>query len=118
MRSTNQDIDRILAVGRLYEFSSNKRFHLIKNEFISDHIGQKALELNNEIKNTRGIDIFEAREDKDLLEYQNILNSFTTIISNQTFGIRDIADELQLLESQCQFSKEKWRSFSIDVDEP
>jgi hypothetical protein len=117
MNQRNTDITSILAIGRLFQFTANKRFHLIDNNFINDEIGKKALELNYDIKNSSGIDVFEAKTDDDLLEYQRLLDNYTTKINKQTFGDRSIAEELELLENQITFSKDRWESLQILIPE-
>lgn len=112
----NTNIENILALGRLYEFSTNKRFHLLKNEFINDKIGLKALELNNRIKEQSGIDLFEAVTDSDLVTYQKTLNRY--ISDSSISGVKSISigDEIDLLKMSEEFSTDKLKLFRISVE--
>jgi hypothetical protein len=112
---SNKGLDEILALGRLYEFCSNKRFHLIRNEFINDFIGKKALHLNSRIKLVQGIDLFEATSENDLLEYERVLNSYTTQFSDDSFGYIDTTDEVAFLKTQVEFPPDRINSFGIEV---
>src|SRR5205814_2244140 len=103
----------LLALGRLYEFCSNKRFHLLKNDFISDEIGQKALDINSKIKHDKGIDLFEATSENDLLDYEKILNEYTTNYTVQTLGFRDSGNGIELLKMSAPFPSEKMADFEI-----
>lgn len=109
------NINRILALGRLYEFCSNKRFHLIKNDFIDDSIGKLALELNNVIWKTNGINLFEATSESDLIEYGKMLNNLTTEYSNQFFGYKTIGDEMELFKISESFPKDKMKSYDYNI---
>lgn len=111
----SRNIDDLLAIGRLYEFSSNRRFHLIKNEFLNDEIGKKALEINQNIKDTKGIDLFQAKSEKDLIEYESHLNQYTTTKSNSIIGPIEIGDEEELMKLQEDFPSNKISQYKITV---
>lgn len=107
--------ENILAVGRLFEFCSNKRFHLLENKFITDNIGKKALELNNSIKFNKGIDVFEATNEKDLIEYESTLSKYITEFSKELSRFKTIGDEIELYDMAIPYSKEKMSSFTYDL---
>lgn len=116
VQTIDKNLDSILAIGRLYDFSSKKRFHLIKNEFLNDGIGKKALEINQKIKNSKGIDIFEATSEIDLIEYENILNQYTSTETNIIIGNISLGDEDFLLKTQVDFSVDKLKTYKIAMN--
>jgi len=103
----------LLAIGRLYEFSSSKRFHLIKSEFLDDSIGRRALEINYTIKSEKGLDIFEATSENELIQYESLLNVFTTNESKAIVKNIQLGDETKLLEFQTDFSIDKMNEYAI-----
>jgi len=103
----------VLAIGRLYEFCSNKRFHLIKNEFINDEIGKKALEVNGKIKALEGLDLFEAKNDSDLLSYEKVLNFYVSKKVKEIRNVEEIGEELDLLKASSTFPIEKMQAFNF-----
>lgn len=107
----------ILALGRLFEFCTNKRFHLIKNEFLKDKIGQKALELNSNIKNSEGIDLFEARTIDDLLKYEKILNQFLSSTVHKIKPITIIGDEIELFGASTIYPNDKMETLNYTMSE-
>jgi len=111
----NFEIKEIFALGRLYEFSSNKRFHLLKNEFLNDDIGTTALALNDQINLETGINLFEAKSEADLLEYEKALNRYTSSFARSLIDFDEIGDEMELLEIEATFSVDRISSSAISV---
>lgn len=105
----------VLALGRLYEFCTNQRFHLIKNEFLKDNIGQKALEINSNIKSTEGIDLFEAKTTDDLLIYEKILNQYLSTTIHKIKNITNIGDEIELFKASAIYPIGKMNSYNYKM---
>lgn len=115
MINTLHNHEQVSAIGRLYEFAANKRFHIIHNEFINDQIGLKAIEINNTIKRKEGLDLFEISQEKDLNRYELILNGYTTDLSNTIFGVEEVGDQIELLKVETGFSVDRIKALNISV---
>ncbi|HLP51443.1 MAG TPA: hypothetical protein VK154_11195, partial [Chitinophagales bacterium] len=91
-------IDKVKAIGRLYDFSSRMKFHLIKKDFLEDEIGVLARKINDDIAIQSGINLFAAKEEKDLLEFEKYLNNYNVEYTAKHFNYIDIGDDIEFLK--------------------
>jgi len=105
------------AIGRLYEFCSIRKFHLIEKKFIDDEIGVLARNINDDIKEQTGLNIFNATDDTDLHEYEKQLNIYNLNFVRTNLKYSIIGDDFEFLKKIQEYPIDKIINKKIDVQE-
>ncbi|WP_416864308.1 MAG: hypothetical protein ACMVP2_16880 [Imperialibacter sp.] len=108
MVATENNIeDYIGAISRLFNFASSKRYKIVQPTInTSDEIGKLSSEINDEIIDKIGINIFKTVDFFDILKYENELNkTFTDFSDKNIISSEEIEDEVTLLRSYKPMSK-------------
>jgi hypothetical protein len=89
----------IQALLRLFDFASIKRFNLKgKSVNFKDEIGLKAISINNKLKSTQGLDIFDENlKLEDLTKYEHFLGNALSNHVNKKIVLRKVNDEVKVL---------------------
>ncbi|GAA4434798.1 hypothetical protein GCM10023188_26180 [Pontibacter saemangeumensis] len=111
-RFTN--IETIAAYGRLLEFSSNKRYGVIENNFSNSVIDNIALQFNQEIKKKEGLDIIELEDNEMIIKYEDIVDDLLTKFTYKNI-IKDETDEGQLLKSSYEIPSDYLKDKRVGV---
>lgn len=103
MKHTN-NIETVSAYGRLLEYSSNKRYGLIDNKFRDDIVDHLALQLNALIKQQSGLDILELEDEREITEYEDLVDRLLTKFTYEHIIPADNSDEGRLLKESYPVS--------------
>jgi hypothetical protein len=90
----------IPALLRLFEYASIRRFNIKdKNINFEDEIGQEAISINNKLKTTQGLDIFDENlKSEDLTKYEHLLGNAMSNHVNKKVVLRKVNDEIKVLK--------------------
>jgi len=116
MEQLQNKIDQIKAIVRLYEFCSLKKFHLVDEISLSDHIGKLAIIINNEISANEGLNIFTAKDEKDLAKYEAYLNTYNLNFTRKYFPQSTLGDDFEFLKRVYQVSTDKLKDYRFVID--
>jgi hypothetical protein len=108
--------DYILGLGRLYEYSSNLRFQLLDPISIEDKYGKIARDIDLTIQTEFGFSVFEAKNESDLLEYENVLNNLSIKHAKETIPIADVSDEIDFLKTCEEYSADRFKNIEIIIN--
>jgi len=111
------DLEMKKAYLRLFNYSANKRFMRLDNDFNkSDQIGKAALQINKEIDNTHRINIFQIEEIDQIREYETYLDEH---LANYLYKFGkynlNFDDEIELIEKSELISTRDLSTFKINI---
>lgn len=107
----------IESLGRLFEYSSNKKYRIKRNEFLHDHIGQLAMRVNSEIIAKHNLDVFKLESTEQLTEYSEMLGRLLSEYTYRSIVSRDYDDEIKLLRRSYLIDPVKLRELNMDISE-
>lgn len=109
--------DRLSAISRLFIFSSNKRFKILRNEInLSDEIGHISSLINDEILKRIEINIFEENTIENILIYEQELNRLFINYNTELIDEDDLEDEIDLINSYTEIDSDFFSRNNLEIN--
>lgn len=109
----------IQALLRLLDYAAIRKFNLKdKHVNFDDEIGKKALSINNQLKETKGFDIFNERITKDeIVRFEHLVGNAMSNHINKKVVLRKVDDEIKILKNAIPFEPEIYKNFKFKISD-
>ena len=106
--------ENIIALNRLFEYSSNKRFQISDSNITSKNISKKAIEIKEKIKREYDIDIFSENTTSKIEKFEHILSDlFSTNV--EKLLKRNINDEAEVILNSKNINSRELHKYKIII---
>lgn len=111
------DIKTILAQSRLLEYSSNLKHGINRDKIsFSDEIGKIANSINQKLKNSKGIDIFNPNISfEEILKFEHFISNSISNYANNKIIKRNINDEIEILKESISLDTNQLDNYNLSI---
>jgi len=111
-----EDILFIPALLRLLDFASIRKYNLKDKQVkFDDEIGRKAILINNKLKSSKGLDIFDRNLKLDeISSYEHLIGNAMSNHVNKKVVLRKVNDEIKVLKEAKIIDPKKLKESSLE----
>lgn len=112
------NVDTVAAYGRLLEYSSNKRYGVIKNDFSDNAVDKIALEFNHKIEQEEGLNILILEDDESILKYEDVVDNLLTDFTYKHIIGKKVSDEKKFYDNCMALTEDLFDLNSLKIEIP